>query len=333
LISQFQSIFIDELFENTEYFLEPIRRGPRMRHLNYNHLQYFWTVANEGSIARASEVLHITPQTISGQLKLLDQAVGEPLFQRAGRGLALTDMGHLVKQYADEIFALGAELGQVVRGRQTHSRALHVGVVDSIAKLIAHRVLQPAVGADDPVHLVCREGGLEDLLAELAIHRLDLVISDRPIPVGMNVKAYNHALGDSGIGLFCKPSAVRAYSADFPRSLDGAPMLLPVRTSAMRRELDDWFERIGVQPRVVAEFDDSALLKTFGAAGAGVFPAPQAITREIERMYGARAIGVAEGVRESYLVISPERRLKQPAVLDLIARARAQLFQAADASA
>jgi LysR family transcriptional activator of nhaA len=314
------------LFENTEYSIS--RTGiSDMRHLNYNHLQYFWTVANEGSIARASEVLHITPQTISGQLKLLDQAVGEPLFQRAGRGLALTDTGHVVKQYADEIFALGAELRQVVRGRQGHGRALHVGIVDSIAKLIAHQVLQPAIVAAEPALLVCTEGSLEDLLAQVAVHRLDLVISDRPIPVGMNVKAYNHVLGNSGIGFFCKPAAVGTYRADFPHSLDGAPMLLPVQTSAMRRELDDWFERIGVRPRVVAEFDDSALLKMFGAAGAGVFPAPHAIAPEIERMYSARAIGEAEDVRETYVVISPERRLKQPAVLEIIDRARERLFQ------
>jgi LysR family transcriptional activator of nhaA len=291
---------------------------------------YFWTVANEGSIARASESLHLTPQTISSQLKLLDQAVGEPLLQRAGRGLVLTDAGRMVKQYADEIFALGAELSQVVRGRQSPSRVLHVGIVNSIAKLIAYRVLQPASRPEQPLHLVCTESSLEDLLADLAVHRLDLVISDRPIPVGMKVKAYNHELGSSAIAFFCMPSEMERFRPDFPRSLNGAAVLLPALASAMRRELDDWFERVGVQPHVVAEFDDSALMKMFGTAGAGVFPAPHAIAPEIERMYGARVIGMAEEVRESYVIISPERRLRQSAVVDLIGRARETLFQASE---
>ena len=180
-----------------------------MRHLNYSHLHYFWTVANEGSIARASEVLHITPQTISGQLKLLEEAVGEPLLQRAGRGLVLSDTGRLVKQYADEIFTLGAELSQVVKGQQAKTRVLHVGIVNSIAKLIAYRVLQPVLAMEGSVRLECYEADLEDLLADLAVHRLDLVISDRPIPVGMNVKAYNHKLGSSVLAFFSKPAAVR----------------------------------------------------------------------------------------------------------------------------
>ena len=301
-----------------------------MRHLNYKHLRYFWTVANEGSIARASESLHITPQTISGQLKLLDEEVGEPLFQRAGRGLVMTDTGRLVKQYADDIFSLGSELSQMVRGRQAEQSVLNVGIVKSIAKLIAYRVLQPAIKAEQPVHLVCIEGDLENLLAELAVHRLDLVISDRPIPVGMSVKAYNHSLGGSVIAFFSKPDTVNRYRSGFPESLRGAPVLLPSRGSAMRRELDDWFERVGVEPHVVAEFDDSALLKMFGTAGAGVFPAPNAIAPEIEHMYGARVVGLAENVRETYIAISPERRLRQSSVLDIIERAREQLFQPVD---
>lgn len=297
-----------------------------MRHLNYSHLHYFWTVANEGSIARASEVLHITPQTISGQLKLLEEAVGELLFQRAGRGLVLSDTGRMVKQYADEIFTLGAELSRVVKGRQARAQVLHVGIVKSIPKLIAYRVLQPILAPENPVRLVCTEGGLDSLLGDLAVHRLDLVISDRPIPVGMNVRAYNHTLGSSAIAFFSKPAAVARYRSNFPQALAEAPLLLPVHASAMRRELDDWFERVGIEPRVVAEFDDSALLKMFGAAGAGVFPAPYTIAGEIERMYSARVVGVAEDVRETYFAISPERKLKQPMVLEIIERAREQLF-------
>ena len=297
-----------------------------MRHLNYSHLHYFWTVANEGSIARASEVLYVTPQTISGQLKLLEEVVGDALFQRVGRGLELTDTGSLVKHYADDIFSLGGELAQVVRGRQSASQVLNVGIVNSIAKLISYRVLQPILEDQSGLRLCCREGELDDLLADLAVHRLDLVLSDRRMPVTTSVKAYNHSLGESGIALFSKPAVMRRYQRDFPRSLHGAPMLLPGRGSAMRRELDDWFERIEVEPRVVAEFDDSALLKMFGAGDAGVFPAPHAIAPEIERMYSARVIGLAEGVRETYMAISPERRLKNPAVLRVIEGAREKLF-------
>jgi len=299
-----------------------------MRHLNYNHLHYFWTVANEGSIARASELLHITPQTISGQLKLLEEVVGEPLFQRVGRGLVLTENGRLIKQYADEIFTIGAELSQVVRSRQpSTSPVLNVGIVNSIPKLIAYRPLEPALSAREPVRVVCLEADLEKLLAELAIHRLDLVISDRPIPVGMSVKAYNHRLGESVISFFSSKRSAARYQRNFPRSLDGEPMLLPVNTNALRRELDDWFDRVDVRPRIVAEFEDSALLKAFGEAGVGIFPAPQAIAAEVERMYNAREIGVAGEVRENYVAISPERRLKHPAVLDIIEVARGQLLR------
>jgi LysR family transcriptional activator of nhaA len=297
-----------------------------MRHLNYNHLHYFWVVANEGSIARAAKVLHITPQTISGQLKLLDDAVGSALFRRAGRGLEMTETGRFVKNYADEIFSLGAELAQLAKGRQAQAHVLHVGVVNSIAKLIAYRVLRSAMSSAEPMNLVCSEDALEDLLAALAVHRLDLVISDRPIPVGMNVKAFNHALGSSPIAFFAEPSSVRRYRENFPASLEGAPMLLPATASATRRDLDDWFERVGVKPRAIAEFDDSALMKMFGAAGAGVFPAPYAIAQEIERMYGARVIGLADEVQESYVIISPEQRLRQTAVVEMIDQARQHLF-------
>jgi len=298
-----------------------------MRHLNYNHLHYFWTVANEGSIARAAEVLHITPQTISGQLKLLEEFIEEPLFQRAGRGLELSETGRLVKQYADDIFAVGAELASLVRGRQAHaSPVLNVGIVNSIAKLIAYRVLEPALGAAEPVRVICTEADLEKLLADLAVHRLDLVISDRPIPVGLNVKAFNHSLGSSEIAFFTSARLIRRYRPGFPASLDGAPLLMPAHGSALRRDLEDWLERVDVRPDVVAEFDDSALMKAFGQAGAGIFPAPRAIANEIESMYHARMLGTATEVKETYVGISPERRLKHPAVLGIIESARENLF-------
>lgn len=297
-----------------------------MRHLNYSHLLYFWTIAREGSIARASQVLHLAPQTISGQLKLLEESVGEPLFHRVGRGLVLSETGHLVNQYADEIFSLGAELAQRVRGgHPSLTGALNVGVVDSIPKLIAYRILEPALELSEPVRIVCREGDLERLLGDLAVHRLDLLLSDRPIPTGLNVKAYSHALGDSPIAFFSRRSQAKKYAGRFPGSLDQAPMLLPVESHALRRSLDDWFDRIDVSPRIVAEFDDSALLKAFGEAGAGIFPAPGVIGDAVENMYHARCIGVAESVKETYFAISPERKLKHPAVVTITEAARARL--------
>lgn len=298
-----------------------------MRHLNYNHLLYFWTVANEGSIARASEVLHLTPQTISGQLKLLEDTFGEPLFQRAGRGLVLTSTGHTVHQYADEIFTLGSELSRRIRDRQSDaSRVFNVGVVDSIPKLVARRILQPVLETEPAFRLSCHEGGLDHLLGELAVHRLDMVLSDRPMPPGLSVKAYNHLLGNSDVAFFVKSSKANRYRARFPQSLDKAPMLLPSRNSVLRRNLDDWFERNSVAPDVIGEFDDGALLNTFGEVGAGIFPAPVAVTEQFTRLYRSRLIGTADGVTENFYGISPERKVKNPAVALVNDSARQQLF-------
>jgi LysR family transcriptional activator of nhaA len=294
-----------------------------MRHLNYNHLLYFWTVTREGSIRRAAVTLHLTPQTISGQLKALETAVGEPLFQRSGRGLALTATGTLVREYADEIFALGAELAHLVRdGGASRANVLNVGIVNSIPKLVTYRILRPALEGTEPLRIACYEADFEKLLSDLAVHRLDLVLSDRPIPVGLNVKAYNHGLGDSEVGFFAHESLADRYVGRFPASLRGAPLLLPVPTTAVRRELDEWFDRLEVSPRIIAEFDDSALLNSFGSLAIGVFPAPLAIASEVERMYEARLIGVADGIKESYFAVSPERRLKRAAVLRITAAAR-----------
>lgn len=297
-----------------------------MRHFNYNHLQYFWVVAREGSIARAAEVLHLTPQTISGQLKLLEESVGQPLFHRVGRGLSLTETGQLVQQYADEIFSLGAELSERVRsGDPEVPETLNVGIVNSIAKLIAYRVIEPALEMSSQVRIVCREGDLDQLLGDLAVHKLDLVISDRALPGGLHVRAYNHPLGQSAIAMFARRGIANRYARGFPESLHEAPVLLPVWGSPLRRALDEYFDRLNVQPRIVAEFEDSALMKAFGEAGAGVFPAPAAISEPVEHMYHARMIGDAEGVIEHYYAISPERRLKHPAVVRITEIARAEL--------
>lgn len=299
-----------------------------MRHLNYSHLHYFWTVAREGSIAAAAETLHLTPQTVSSQLKLLQEAVGHPLFTRAGRGLALTETGKVVKEYADEIFTIGAELAHRVRsGEPARRTVLNVGIVNSIPKLVVCRVLEPAMAMTEPFRVVVREGGFDDLLGELAVHHIDLLLSDHAIPPGMHVKCYNHVLGDSEIAFFAHENDADDYAANFPQSLDDAPMLLPIAASATRRALDDWFERVGVSPRIVAELEDNALVKALGEAGLGIFPAPTAIAAEISQMYSARIIGHADGVKEPYFAISAERKLRHPAVVHVTEAARAGLFQ------
>ena len=299
-----------------------------MRHLNYNHLLYFHTVAREGSIARASEALHITPQTISGQLKLLEESVGAPLFDRVGRGLVLSETGQEVNQYAEAIFSLGAELAHWVNRRSTalHDR-LNVGIVNSIPKLVAHGVLRAGLEMDNPVKMVCREDTLQSLLADLAVHRLDLVLSDRPIPIGFSVKAFNHPLGESPISFYGREDLANRYRDNFPASLDGAPVLLPMTGSAQRRSLEGWFDEIGVTPEIVAEFDDSALLKAFGEAGAGIFPAPVAIETQLEYTYHVQLIGPAGPLKETYYAISPERVLRQAAVRHITEKAREQLLR------
>jgi LysR family transcriptional activator of nhaA len=298
-----------------------------MRHLNYNHLQYFWAVAREGSIAKASESLHLTPQTISGQLKLLDEAVGQPLFNRVGRRLVLSDMGRTVFEYADEIFSVGAELASVVRGNhQGGPTSLNLGIVSSMPKLIAERIVAPAMMAEEPVRVRCHEASLEQLLSELAVHKLDLVLSDQPVPDGLSLKAYNHRLGESGMSFFTQRSRARRYRAKFPDSLNDAPLLLPSQHSALRRRLDDWFENHELSPRIAGEFDDSALLKAFGEAGAGVFAAPTVIEEEVCRMYRMSVIGQTDEIKERFYAISPERRLKHPSVVLITDMARSDLF-------
>ena len=298
-----------------------------MRHLNYSHLQYFWAVAREGSIAKASQSLHLTPQTISGQLKLLDEAVGKPLFNRVGRRLVLSDMGRVVFEYADEIFSVGAELASVVRGNHlTGPTTLNVGIVSSMPKLIAERIVAPALMAEQPIRVRCQESSLEQLLSELAVHKLDIVLSDQSVPDGLSLKAYAHRLGESGMSFFTLRSKARRYRGKFPSSLNDAPMLLPSQHSALRRRLDDWFETHELSPRIVGEFDDSALLKAFGEAGAGVFAAPSVIEEEICRMYRMAVVGQTDEIQERFYAISPERRLKHESVVMITETARSDLF-------
>ncbi len=305
-----------------------------MRHLNYSHLLYFWTVAREGSIAKASTVLHLTPQTISGQLKLLDEAVGERLFVRAGRRLVLSDLGKVVYQYADEIFTLGAELAHVARGRAPGMPlVLNVGIVDSIPKLVTYRVLEPALKLEEKLKLTCHEATLENLLSDLAVHRLDLVLSDRPVPAGLNVRAYHHLLGGSGVSMFAAPALAKSLKKRFPQSLKGAPFLMPDNTPALRSQLEEWFDAQDVAPLIVGEFDDSALLKSFGQAGVGVFAGPTALEAEICQMYRVQTLGRAPNVQERFYAISPERKLKHPAIVAITERARETIFAQPPAAA
>ena len=295
--------------------------------LNYHHLLYFWLVVREGGVARAAARLRLSPPTVSGQVRALESALGEKLFERRGRHLVPTDMGRLVYRYADEIFSLGGELVDTVKGRPTGRPVrLVVGVADAVSKLIAYRLLQPALQLPEPVRIVCREDRPERLLAELSVHGLDLVLSDAPVGPAVNVRAFNHLLGECGVGFFAAPKLAQRLSGRFPESLHGVPMLLPTETTALRRALDQWFEAQGIRPQVVSEFEDSALLKVFGQQGLGVFPAPSAIEAEVRRQYGVRLVGTTTAVRERFYAISVERRLKNPAVVAICDAARATLF-------
>ena len=298
-----------------------------MRHLNYGHLQYFWTVAREGSIARAATVLHVTPQTISGQLRLLEEDIGDKLFRREGRRLALTETGRVVQQYADEIFSVGSELARVVRSHGARTPAtLAVGITDSVPKLVAWRVLEGVLGMPERPRIHCHEGKLQPLLAELALHGLDVVLSDSPLPAGLHVRAWSHTLGESPVSFLARAPLARRLRARFPRSLDGAPMLMPGATTALGAALERWFDSVGVVPEVVGEFDDTALLKAFGQGGAGVVPVVQAIEDDVRAQYGLQPVGRADEVRERYYAISVERRLKHPAVLAITTQARDRIF-------
>lgn len=293
-----------------------------MRHLNYNHLLYFHTVAREGSVARAAKVLHLTPQTVSGQIKLLEEIIGEPLFLRVGRGLTLSDTGRVVQTYADEIFSVGTALVHRLQSpRQETLRALRVGIVDSFPKLVACRLLSVAMSEAEPARLSCSEGKLDALLADLSVHKLDMILSDRPVPTELSVRAYNHVLGSSRLAFFAPNDWVARLSADYPQSLATVPVLLPAPSSALRRSLDHWFDEQEIVPHVAAEFDDSALMKTFGDAGLGVFPAPEVIAGDISRNLHTGRIGPISEVSETYYAISPQRRLRHPSVLRITRQA------------
>ncbi len=284
--------------------------------LNVKHLQYFWAVAKYGGVARAGERMHVTPQSISGQISLLEDAVGEPLLQRVGRNLELTEIGRLVFDHADRMFRAADELKLALRDRPRGSQPpFRVGVVDVVVKSLAYRMLQPALELDPAPRLYCRDGRLTDLLGELASHRLDLVLCDRPMPPNLNVVGFSHLLVECGVRFLAVEPLAHRLAARFPASLHGAPLLLPGEESAMRHRLVQWLNDQGITPQVVGEFEDTGLLKAFAEAGAGAFVMPSVVADHVCEQYRVTAFGTTEDVTEQIYAISTERRLSHPAVL------------------
>lgn len=300
-----------------------------MDRLNFHHLLYFWVVAREGGLVPAGKVLRLSHPTISAQIRSLEGQLGQKLFRKVGRKLELTDVGRMAFRYADEIFSLGRELVEVVKGNTAGQLArLEVGIADVVPKSVVRRLLQPALELPEPVRLICHEGAFEPLLADLALHQLDLVIADAPLPPGGNIRAFNHLLGETAVSWFGSRGLVKRYGKGFPASLDGAPFLLPLENSSLRRSLEAWFEAQRIRPTIVAEFADSALLKAFGSDGVGIFPAPSVVADEVARQYGVQQLGEVDGATERFYAISVEKRLKNPAAVAICNSARRELFSA-----
>lgn len=289
-----------------------------MQQLNYHHLYYFYVTAREGSIMRAAELLHLTPQTVSGQIATFEDYLGKKLFDRKGKRLILNQQGQFVYSYAEDIFSLGSELLQNLKQKDSgHHLHFTIGVTDIIPKVLAFDLFRTCLDHDDNLKLVCKEGDLHSLMADLALNKLDLIFSDQPLPPGGNVKAYNHFVGETGLAFFANPSNATALRADFPKSLHQTPFLLPGEKSTQRVELTAWFDRLGIVPDVVAEFEDSALMKLFAQSGYGVFGAPATIAQHVTQQYDLEVIGTTQDITEDFYLISPERKLKHPAALHL----------------
>jgi LysR family transcriptional activator of nhaA len=297
--------------------------------VNFKHLHYFWMAARAGGIVRAGEQLHTTPQTLSGQIKLLEDRLGRKLFRKAGRQLELTDDGRTALKYADEIFALGNELENALRrprGADERVLEFRVGVADSVAKSVAYRLLEPALNLTEPVRMVCHEWKYADLLAELALHRLDLVIANEPLSRRVSVKAFNHELGRTPMSFFAAPALMARLGGPFPRCLDGQPLLVHSATSPVRQQLEAWLARERLAPRIVGEFDDGALMKAFGREGRGIFLAPTVLEGEVSAQYEVRVVGRSEELVEDFFAISVERRITHPCVAAITQAARSDLF-------
>lgn len=298
-----------------------------MDSLNYHHLLYFWTVAHEGTIADACKLLHLTQPTISCQLRSLEKALGAKLFDRVGRNLVLTETGRTVYRYADEIFSLGRELQGTLNGLPLgRLQQLVVGVVDVLPRSIVYRLLEPVLHLPEPVQLICHDGKTEQLLARLALNELDIILSDVPATPLVKVRAFNHLLGECGVSFLAAADMASAYRRNFPTSLDGAPFLLPMEGTSLRRSIDQWFESHEMHPMVRGEFGDWDMFEIFGQAGVGIFAVPRVVEEEVKRQYRVRLVGRIESLHERYFAISVERRLKHPAVVAITDAARRELF-------
>jgi LysR family transcriptional activator of nhaA len=296
------------------------------RRLNYQHLLYFWAVVRTGSLTRACEELALSAPTVSSQLRRLEARLGEKLLRKSGRTLVPTDVGRLVYGYAEEIFRLGTELMDALEQRPSaRPLRLLVGIDDVVPKEIAYRIVEPALQLKQPVRLACREGTLERLVADLAIHEIDVVLSDSPVTPSLNVRAYNHSLGSCKIYWMATPTLARTLRRGFPKSLDGVPVLLPTDDTAIRRALDQWLEREGVRPLMLGEFEDYAMLREFARAGHGFAPVPSVLEAQFRKENGFVRIGTARGVKAEFYAISVERKIRHPAVAAMTDSAR-ELF-------
>ena len=298
--------------------------------MNFKHLHYFWVTAKAGGIMRAGEQLHTTPQTLSGQIKLLEDWLGRKLFRKSGRKLELTEDGRLALGYADQIFALGAELEAAVRQARGGQQVLdfRVGVADSVAKSVAYRLLEPALSVPEPVRLICSEGKFPELLSQLALHRLDLVIADEPMSKRMSIKAFNHPLGSTNMSFFCAPALQAQLRGAFPACLNDMPMLIQGASASVRQQLEGWLTRHQIHPRVIGEFDDGALMTAFGRQGRGVFMAPTVLEVETVAQFGVKVIGRTDELVEEFFAVSVQRRITHPCVVAITDAARGQLFGA-----
>lgn len=298
-----------------------------MEWLNYHHLFYFWTVARDGSIAKASQLLRLAPPTVSEQIRTLEGSLGVKLFEKKGRNLVLTEPGRVAYEYAEEIFARGQEMTDALSGRTPGRMSrFTIGIADVVPKLIAYRLILPALKLADPVRLICREGDPDKLISQLAIHEVDLVISDAPLDPALRIRAFTHQLGQSGLSFFAHPRLAKRLKTHFPKCLDGLPFLMPADNTALRRSLEHWFDVHEVRPTVVGEFEDSALAAVFSEAAVGVFAAPTPTEAQVQRQYGLSVVGRTREIVASFYAISLDRRLRHPAVIAISEFAHKSVF-------
>jgi len=298
-----------------------------MEFLNYHHLRYFWVVAREGGLTKAAAKLHVSQPTISAQIQALEGVLGEKLFRRSGRNLRLTDVGQHVLSYAEEIFSIGQDLVSSVKQRPTsRPLRLHLGVADALPKLVTYRIIEPIFSLEQPVQVSCWETKLSDMLVELAAYRLDIVLADEPASSGVNARIFNHLLGECGVTFCAEATLAKKLRRRFPKSLNGAPALLPMANTGLRRSIEKWFHANGIRPRLVGEFEDPALLHVFAFHGLGFIPVATLVAKEAATRFGFGVVGRTDACRQRFYAITPERKLTHPVVTAITSDARARLF-------